>query len=60
METTIVIKLKTDGNVDITGPIHDKILCYGLLEVAKSIIKDYKPSPIIKPTNGDLKIIKEE
>lgn len=33
-----------DGSVNISGPIHDKILCYGLLELGKDIIRNYKPN----------------
>lgn len=55
----IIITLNPDGvNINVTGPLDQKVLCYGLLERAKDVVRDYKPSPIIKPT--DLKIIEKE
>ena len=49
----LTIMLTQDGNVSVEGPLQDKILCYGLLEMAKDTIKNFVPSPIITPTlNG--------
>ena len=31
-----------NGQIQVTGPIHDKVLCYGLLEAAKDAIRDFK------------------
>lgn len=47
----IVIDLHSNGGVNIHGPLHDKILCLGLLEIAKDLVKSYKPdgSQIVKP-----------
>lgn len=43
---TLVIELKPDGSVDVTGPLPNKILCYGMLESAKEIIQNIHASPI--------------
>ena len=44
------ITLSENGQVSINGPLEDKILCLGLLEMAKRIVHEYKHSPIAKPT----------
>lgn len=47
----LIIELQ-DGKLNVNGPIHDKTLCYGLLESAKDAIRDYvaeNQSPILKP-----------
>lgn len=40
------------GNIAVNGPIHNKVLCYGILEAAKAAIKDFegeKPGAIVLP-----------
>jgi hypothetical protein len=39
----LTIELQKGGDLRVEGPIFDKILCYGLLETAKDIIRSYKP-----------------
>ena len=39
--------------VNITGPIQDKLLCFGMLEMAKMIVTNYNP-PKINPASGIL------
>jgi hypothetical protein len=53
----IKITLQDDGQVLVNGPLQDKIPCYGLLEMAKEIIKDYKADNLIKIP--DIKIRKQ-
>lgn len=54
--TQIVIMLDSNGKIHTTGPIQNKILCLGMLEMAKDAILKYDPSqqPMILPvsTNG--------
>lgn len=38
----LIIMLDEDGKVKLNGPLQNKLLCYGLLEVARDIIKDHK------------------
>ncbi len=45
----IIISMFPNGQINVNGPIHDKILCYGLLEIARDIVKDYKPQQVIVP-----------
>lgn len=35
----IVIKLYKDGSLNVTGPITDKILSLGMLELAKDVVQ---------------------
>ena len=45
----LIIELQQDGVVKVQGPIHDKIFCYGLLEMAKDAIRFRRePAPMIK------------
>ena len=37
----LVITLLNSGKIEVNGPLHDKILCYGLLEIAKDVVKSY-------------------
>lgn len=30
------------GNVQVTGPLPNKLLCYGMLELAKDVIREFK------------------
>lgn len=34
----ILIQLMPDGSVNVTGPLSNKVLCYGLIESAKEVI----------------------
>ena len=46
MKNTVNMQLIIDianGQVRVSGPIHDKVLCYGLLEAAKDAIRDFRP-----------------
>lgn len=38
----LIINFYPNGKINLAGPIHDRILCYGLLEIAKEIIYDLK------------------
>lgn len=43
MPQRIVIEMTDDGQFNVHAPLQDKILCYGLLEAARDVIKDYEP-----------------
>lgn len=36
------IVLDDKGAVNVSGPLEDKILCFGLIELAKTVITTYK------------------
>lgn len=50
----LVITLNPDGQLSLSGPIQNKILCYGLLGRARDAIKDFKGNIIIPPKHGIL------
>jgi hypothetical protein len=53
----IKITLQDDGQVLVNGPLQDKVLCYGLFEVAKETVRSYKADNLIKIP--DIKIRKQ-
>ena len=48
MSMRLTISVDANGGVKFEGPLHDKVLCYGLLEIAKDIVRTAKP-PVIQP-----------
>jgi len=53
-EIQLIIKMSPSG-IQVAGPIHDKILCYGLLEAARDAIREYKVDPKrIIPIRGNI------
>jgi hypothetical protein len=56
----LVIKLTPTGQVTVTGPIEQRLLCYGLLEVARDVIGAHNPTEqrIVPPPAGGLSMIK--
>lgn len=53
-----IISVRKDGNVGIQGPIKDKILSLGVLELAKKAVQDYVPAQT--SLNGSPGIIKPD
>ena len=41
----IVVTLLSDGQLTLQGPVHDKILCLGMLDLAKSMVTTAKAQP---------------
>lgn len=39
----LLITLQDTGQVTVTGPIEQRLLCYGLLEVARDVIAAHQP-----------------
>ena len=59
--TKLTITMSPNGEVRVHGPIDNALLCYGLLEVAKDVIRDHikkkaesgiVPVQILLPGNG--------
>ncbi len=46
MEFELTIRFAPGKPPTVSGPIENKMLCYGMLEVARDIIRDYKPGQI--------------
>ena len=49
----ILITLDKNGVVNVNGPLVDKVLCYGLLERAKDIVRIYKATEEKKLIHAD-------
>ena len=43
MQPTLTITLNADGSVAVSGPLPDRVLCYGMLEAARDAIRDFRP-----------------
>lgn len=54
----LVITLTPEGRFNCSGPIENKLLCYGLLEMAKEAVSKHVPSKIVQPSGEDLAILK--
>jgi hypothetical protein len=44
---------ESTGNVQVSGPIQNKVLFYGLLEMVKEIVAKQEPSKLVVPTPSD-------
>jgi hypothetical protein len=51
----LIITFDEKGEVIVTGPLEQKLLCYGMLKAAEMAIASYKASPIQKPSPADMK-----
>ena len=38
----LIITMDAQGRVQVTGPIHDPLVCYGLLEFAKQTVAEFQ------------------
>ena len=47
MSVKIIIELMEDGNVNINGPLENKVLCYGLLKMGEVLVTNYENKKII-------------
>lgn len=52
----LTITLQDDGRLQVTGPIQDLMLCYGLLEATKDALRAQQaaPKPSIVPVRMEL------
>lgn len=46
MEVLLVIRMMSNGQLTVTGPLHEKMTCYGMLELAKDVIRNHRPPSI--------------
>jgi len=44
----LVIRQLPNGQIQVSGPIQDKLLCYGMLECAKDAIRAFEPAAASK------------
>jgi hypothetical protein len=54
----IVIELREDGKVYVTGPLDKRELCIAMIEEAKNAVNSHEKRTIVMPTIRDLKLIK--
>jgi hypothetical protein len=54
---TITIELNDNGGVKVLAPFDQKMVCYGLLEVAKEIISKMNPVEIVPEEKQESKKI---
>lgn len=54
-KATIVIELRGDGKVYVTGPLAEKQLCLAMIEEAKEVVNNYKRTFISIPNPKDIK-----
>ena len=38
----LIVTPNDDGQIQVQGPLADKIACYGLLEIAKEAVRNHK------------------
>ena len=59
--TKLTITMSPSGAISVTGPIDNGLLCFGLLEVAKDVVREHikkkaesgiVPVQILLPGNG--------
>lgn len=52
----LLIALDDTGQVQVTGPIDQTLLCYGLLEIARDVIAEHKAKAqrLVQPAIGTL------
>jgi hypothetical protein len=50
----IEITIDQSGQVLVTGPLENKILCLGMLKMAENAIINFKPSPIVPASGADV------
>ncbi len=49
MKVTMTIELEGTGQVSVSGPLENKILCYGLLEMARQSVYESDPAKRVQP-----------
>lgn len=62
VQLTIIFDPANPNNVAVRGPIHDKMLCYAMLERAKDAIREHDPSNprIQQPTEEQKGVLLKE
>lgn len=54
IKAQLVLTLRANGNVEVSGPVENRLLCYSILEFAKDAIQEHhlgKPR-IARPENN--------
>lgn len=56
-EIKIVITLRTDGSLNVNGPLVSKLLCYGMLEQARDVVRNFEEPKLVQPVT-DMSLFK--
>ena len=51
-DQVLTITLTEQGNIQLNGPLTNRVLCFGMLEWAKDVVRDYceqQPKPPTPP-----------
>ena len=51
----LIIEVREDDKVYVTGPLDNKQLCFAMLEEAKATVQNFTRTQFIVPTPKDLK-----
>lgn len=56
MGARIVVELDDEGRINVSGPMKNKLLCYGLLMAAVDIVREHKigEAPLVQVARGTL------
>jgi len=61
-EMKIIITLREDGSLNVNGPLVNKLLCYGMLEQARDVVRNFEEPPMVQPVSnmpiGNLSLFK--
>jgi len=53
------IRFQSGRPVSVEGPIADRMLCYGMLEMARDAVREYNPKSVESPGEPELPDAKE-
>ena len=63
MKMELVISMDERGNVSVSGPIENMVVCFGLLEVAKDAVRNFSAQSqkrIVPATETDLSRMRDK
>ena len=56
-EIKLVITLHVDGKLNVNGPLANKLLCYGMLEQARDVVRNFEEPKLVQPVT-DMSLFK--
>ena len=48
----ISVIIDEQGGASVEGPLQNKVLCYGLLQVGMDLVRNHKSSPAVQAVTG--------
>lgn len=57
-QAVLTVTLYTDGRIHVTGPLDNKLACYGMLELARDAVASYEKQAsklVLAPSMGGLR-----